>query len=381
MAFVNDLFEKTTPQTYGTQGGLASIYKPIGGSKYIDVVKDYPWTLSENVKTTAPTVILKEYQLNETSIRRQFLFYSTALGNFNSSLGNTPPLPSESTSTILQPYEELYPKNDTTTTGFVYYLPYFSDINFEVKSPEWATLDGLEQAQKAAVGTAGFAAGQKFAGVVEQLANLASGAVMAGASLLYPKVGIMDRPRIWQSHEFRTIDIKFPLFNTLAPDDWKKNRLLCELLVNQNLYNKRDFITSIPPVFYEVLVLGQHYSYAACVTNITIYNRGNMRQINEAIPSTDLNNTRGELINTFNIPDVYEINITLTDMVMPSKNQFQSIQNPKVLASISTSQFSNTPTDTGFTQNTQDVIATGITTPIEAAQTASNIFNNINNTF
>lgn len=336
---MNDLFTTAEPQSPGGRGGLANIYKPLGTYKYVNVTEDYPWTLSENAKRTTPRVILKEYQLNETTIRRQYLFYTTAVGNFSSNTGNTPPLPAESAAgRFLQPYEELYPKNSTTETGFVYDMPYFSDINFEVRSPEWATLDGLEQAQKAAIGTAGFAAGAGFAGTLQKIIDTAAGAAGATLSLLYPKVGIMDRPRLWQSHEFRTIEIKFPLFNTIAPDDWKRNRLLCELLINQNLYNKRDFITSVPPVFYEVLVIGQHYSFASCATNVTVYNRGNVRVL------------RNDDDQPVNVPDVYEINLSLTDMVMPSKNQFQSINDQTVTSSIVRSNFSNEPTDTGLTQ-------------------------------
>jgi hypothetical protein len=92
------------------------------------------------------------------------------------------------------------------------------------------------------------------------------------------------------------------------------------LLVNQNLYNKRDLITSLPPVFYEVLVPGQHYSYASCVTNITIGNKGNMRKLSMKDKNI-----------TCIVPDAYDVSITLTDMVMPSKNLFQQIENPKVI--------------------------------------------------
>jgi hypothetical protein len=34
-----------------------------------------------------------------------------------------------------------------------------------------------------------------------------------------------------------------------------------------------------------------------------------------------------------NVPDAYEIEMTLTDMVMPSKNMFQSINSSKVVVS------------------------------------------------
>jgi tRNA A-37 threonylcarbamoyl transferase component Bud32 len=75
-------------------------------------------------------------------------------------------------------------------------------------------------------------------------------------------------------------------------------------------------------VFYELIILGQHYSYASCVTQLTIYNRGNMRLLAD---------TDGVPVN---VPDVYEVDMTLTDMVMPSKNLFQTIKNQNVVSEL-----------------------------------------------
>jgi hypothetical protein len=141
----------------------------------------------------------------------------------------------------------------------------------------------------------------------------------------YPITSPTDKPKMWSSHQPRTFEIKFPLFNTINPDDWLLNRDLCVLLINQNLYNKRDYVTALPPVFYEVLIPGQHYSYAACVTDITVYNRGNMRVLNTK-------GDKGKLPAT--VPDAYEISISLTDLTMPSKNLFQQINNPKVYTEV-----------------------------------------------
>lgn len=305
-----NLFDDTQrQQTVGGTGGLAAIYTPKGGTySYVNVTKNYTWTLNSNIRENAPRVLLREFQVNETTIQRQAQFYTTGAATF---LGSN---------NILQPYEELYQKN--LPTGFVYDFPYFSDINFEVNTPMWVSLDTLEQFSKAATGLAGVLGGERLAGFTEGALNAGGAAALAGLSLSYPKVGITDRPRLWDSHEPRSINIKFPLFNTVNPSDWKKNRELCELLVNQNLYNKRDFITSIPPVFYELIILGQHYSYASCVTQLTIYNRGNMRLLadNDGLP--------------VNVPDVYEIDMTLTDMVMPSKNLFQTIKNQTVVSEL-----------------------------------------------
>jgi hypothetical protein len=301
--------QDTTPSTGSGQvddtkplfGGSATyLYKARGLT--FNVVKEYPWTLSKDQEllSEVPYAILVEYAVDESTIQQQISYYGTAVADAVAS--NTD---------VLAPYRKLFPRN---TTGNVYAFPYFSDINFQVNTPEWRSLDGLEGAKKAATGLGGFLFGDTGAKVVGSI--IEGTAVTAGAALAaaYPKVGIMDRPKLWQSHNFRTIDIKFPLFNTVGPNDWLKNRALCWQLVNQNLFIKRDFITGIPPVYYEILIPGQHYSFAASVTNLTIYNRGNMRTL--------IDSSGGPTI----VPDVYEVNITLQDLVMPSQNLFQTIK-------------------------------------------------------
>jgi hypothetical protein len=288
---VNKLVEGTAGQNLTRVNGFV-----------VDVVKEYPWTLSKNQEllNEVPYAILVEFAVDESTIQQQISYYGTAVATALE--GNTNPL---------APYEKLFPRN---STGNVYSFPYFSDINFQVNTPSWQSLDTLEQAQKVAEGFGGLLFGETGANAVSRTIKAAT--VTAGAALAaaYPKVGIMDRPKLWSSHDFRTIEIKFPLFNTVGPRDWIKNRDLCWQLVNQNLFTKRDFVTGIPPVYYEILIPGQHYSYAASVTNLTIYNRGNMRTL--------LDNDGGPTI----VPDVYEVNITLQDLVMPSQNLFQSIR-------------------------------------------------------
>jgi hypothetical protein len=80
------------------------------------------------------------------------------------------------------------------------------------------------------------------------------------------------------------------------------------------LFAKINVIVGIPPVYYEIYIPGQHYSYAASMTNLTIHNRGNMRKL------TDSGGT--DCI----VPDAYDVNLTFTDMVMPSKNLFQQMK-------------------------------------------------------
>lgn len=292
------------PENNGNWDNKQSLGKKYGD---INVVNDFPWTLSRNYnKEEVPFIDLKEYEIDESTIIAQIEFYSKAVKNAFTGKG------------LMAPYEELFPRKET---GNSYKFPYFSETNFEVNTPVWASLDTLEQGAKAAESLAGVLGGRGFAEFVGGAIQTTAAGTGAALAFSYPKVGIMDRPRLWQSHDFRSINIKFPLFNIVDADDWQKNRGLCWTLINSNLFYKRDFITGIPPVYYEVSIPGQHYSYASCVTNLTINNRGNMRRLKT--------NKGTDAI----VPDAYEINMTLTDMVMPSRNLFMQVLNPPVKVS------------------------------------------------
>lgn len=324
---------KTQNTNYGQgQSSLASMFEPAEGGGFVDVVNKYQWTQSpEAIKSTAPYVILKEFEINESKILSASLYYGRqAIGGAASTLGGlVGGLFGAGQFDSLEAYKWLFPKDKPT--NFVYQLPYFSDINFNVRTAPWR--DGLtpeDIGHGAAAGAGKVAGWAGVKGAQEWLENAGENVktygkiamdIIGGQSNTSPT----DKPKMWQSHNERTVEIKFPLFNTLGPEDWKANRDLCMLLVNQNLYNKRDYITSLPPVFYEVLIPGQHYSYASCVTDITIYNRGNMR-----IMKTP--GTNGEM--TAVVPDAYEVSMSLTDLVMPSKNLFQQINNSKIYTEI-----------------------------------------------
>lgn len=278
------VFKKASSEMAPIKSGAAKDLIEIR-EKSFDVVKDYPWTLSKK-KDEVPEVKLVEFEVDESTIVNQISYYLSGIKGQASSEDDKDPL---------SPYKNLFSRKPTENN---FRFPYFSDVNFEVSTPVWQTLDAVEQGANA------IGLGDVFKGI--------EGVYKTGLAAVYPRVGIMDRPRVWQNHEFRTINIKFPLFNTLNPDDWEKNRELCWVLVNNNLFSKRDFITSNPPVYYEVTIPGQHYSFASCVTNLTINNRGNMRALKD----------RNGTVST--VPDAYEVNMTLTDMVMPSRNLFQN---------------------------------------------------------
>lgn len=339
-----------------TQAGNFDL-KKTGGSRVIDVVREWPWTLTETKNrgklNDVPEIILIEHRNTESAIKRNLLFHGKGVGgevlsgikNIAGSvmngvgwlaskipgvseaatlskwaLGMKEPSAAEKAAAakLLEVYQDIFPDNPT---GNKYYFPYFSKTFLELDSPNWEQLDDLDSAMKnmtgglASAGKAAEGMGMSSGGTVAKYANnvqsVVSGLGSLGATYLktqYPVVGIFDRPRIFSSHNERSITIEFPLYNTFNPDDWKQNRDLIYLMMTQFLYLKNSYITGFPPVFYRVLIPGEYFSFASCVTNFKVANLGNIRKLYG-----------------FNVPDAYQISLTLREMCMPSLNQFQAM--------------------------------------------------------
>ena len=304
----------------------------------VDVVRTYPWTPSKKLnRNDIPEIILHEHRNNQSAIMRNIQFYANGL---NGLLGTSNPFnltgifkgmlsvaageagtSPGAASNLLDVYKEIFPDNPT---GNTYYLPYFTKNYMELNSPPWEQLDdistSIDQLAKSA-GEAADMAGKFFKSetlnkVQEGIdtARAIGGFVKeAGMTMLrwaYPVVGVYDRPRIFSSHDERSVTVSFPLYNTLDADDWKKNRDLIYKFMAQSLYFKSSFITGYPPVFYRVLVPGQYFSFASCVTNFSVENLGNIRKMYG-----------------YNVPDAFQVNLTLREMCMPSANQFRAIIN------------------------------------------------------
>lgn len=295
------------------EGSLAKQLKPLNASAagwktgQINVVKDYDWTLSNiKNKNDIPYIRLLEFYNTETAIKKQLDFYTKGVGldtlsNAFRGTGGAVNAP------VLDPYKEIFSKDKPT--DFAYWLPYFNKTAFELGTPSWQALDKIGESLKSIVTGGGALLGmEKQAQTLTKGMDFLTGASSTALAWQYAGVGTFDRPRIFAGHNERTITISFPLFNTKSADAWIQNKDFIYLLMSQNLYNKRDYVTGIPPVFYEVYVPGQYFCWAASMSNISVENLGNTRVIYDNI-----------------VPDAYQVNLTLTEMTMPSKNQFEAI--------------------------------------------------------
>lgn len=316
-----------------TTGYLADNLVPHGGAGMLNLAKDFRWTLSpSDARTEVPTVQLREYQMDLSVIARMTNFYQdlasdaaqAGVSAIAPALGLSPSRDASSGDSV-SIYEQLYPRNPT---GWIYVMPYLSNEYQQIQTSPWAEfgniMDTLNRAsglqtkseialwrERGGIGKT-MDAGTKIVRGVAQgtlvTADLAQFAYKLGSQF----VGVTDKPKIFSGHSSRSITIAFDLFNTISVDDWVKNRDFLFLFVNQNLYNKFDLASGIPPVFYEVKIPGVFYSNVCQVDNIAISNSSAGRKIEY----------QGR---TFVVPDAYQVSITLSELLMPSRALHQAV--------------------------------------------------------
>jgi hypothetical protein len=285
------------------EGSLAMEAKPTGNG-LVDIVSRFPWTISNTRRSDIPYIYLVEHKVEGGSIQKQLAFYAAGVTETAADY-----VGAGETKNILDVYKEIFVPNPT---GFKYKFPYFTKISYEINTTPWQQFDKIGGSISDIGGGLGmFGKVGAAAGLAAKTMTAVGEMAKVGLKASYPVVGVADRPRIFTSHSERSITIEFPLFNTVSENDWKRNKDFIQLFKGQNLFNKRNFITGLPPVWYKVQVPGQYYSVASCVTNFTVENLGNTRAMFVA----------GK---RFIVPDAYQVKITLQEMAMPSKNQFQA---------------------------------------------------------
>lgn len=348
---------------------LADILEPNGGYSDLNVIEKFNWTLTPMTPTVAaevPYIKLTEYYLTDSYLNQLFKAYGRSIDN-SVDIANAFLNPLTLNGSSPQLYEGLY--DHTTPTGFTYKFPYFTN-NYLNTSNSWVAKPFFKESvalQKMVVGytaaTSIVGAGSLVAGTLAASAPFLGpgGAVaFAAAATILKSLGTaakatkstterfyeiekleevlqigfnssisdmddpaIDKPFIWSTTTPRTFNITFPLYNIITQPEntnWQaniiKNWELCHLLCYQNLYNKRNLFTGLPPVFYEIDIPGIHYTKAGYVNNLQISNVGNIRKY-----TLQLEDGATEV----NVPDAYMINMTITDFFIPSKNFMSSI--------------------------------------------------------
>lgn len=314
-----------------------------------DVVLDYEWTNSPtSARKNIPYVLLKEYQVNMSSVITGLLY--TAFATYEGTKGlsssiydlfsnldeklkegvektsedlkqaydlNSEDI-SDKMSTGDQAYKGLY---SGVPTGFLYKFPYLQELNYSL-SNKWKS--GVNFKNKVV---------STISDIVENIYT----ATEIGSHLELPKS--FDA----EGSESASYKVSFPLLNTVSYDQIKSNWELCHLLVYQNLPNRRSRLLLDPPCIYEVEIPGVRYSPASFVETVTINNYGNTR----------IMNFDGE---DRVIPDIFLVEITLKDLLTPTKNLYQyARESAKKVTVISNDRETITDTTASFLRNVTDL--------------------------
>lgn len=327
----------------------------------INVVRDFPWTLTPTnglARKEAPVIRLREFLQLETVLNQSFQPYGKSF-DFQGPFSNVPVNPAGQTDTLpsdadenafLEALERIGDLTDLfagaiksdveplykglfdhlTSTDFIYELPYFTTEYFDINNT-WEgsnVLDIMVDFQTKVTGAAAdltrikLGEESKLAQFIQNLPANIKKIEMFNIKASSPAVGLMDPPHVWKGTQNRTYTFEFPLYNISSTGSTHANNLIqrnwefCFLLTYQNLVNKRNFFSGIPPVFYEVTIPGVHYCKASYISDLNITNLGNIRLMELPIN----NNPVCEVI----IPDAWSIQITLTDLLQPSKNLLQA---------------------------------------------------------
>jgi len=332
-SWVNNLFKEGDGKESNSKYRSPTL-SPAGGGGYIDVINEYKWTgvpLGPAALAEIPYIYLTEYK----SMRN-----SAALMTQAANSSDTVNMVADT-----DPYDSLFSHDNPSK--FMYRFPFYTttyyDLGNTFKSADPAAaagdvLNNIGEAGKGAsmlTGMGGFLGKLGRVGEVVNLGTkLISGgtkALEAGASTVNKLAGYaggtgkLDVPQIWDTTSPRTVTFSFYLFNTYTVEDIAKNWQLVYLLRYQNTINKFSLITCMPPVFYEVMIPGQHYSKGMYISNLKIDNVGTSRLFSASEIGIPGNNA--------NIPDAYNVSITLTDMLMPSQNLLNDMLNNQSVSS------------------------------------------------
>jgi len=323
----------TTSSSGADTNRLAPNLEPIG-SGMINVIDDFPWTLTPKTgwsRKETPYIHLVEYYQLDTQLNQLLKPYgfSPATAGF---LQGAAAIATTNLGVIEPNTEQLYEGmfDWLEETKFVYLFPCFSPIMFDINTM-WQGKDILDKIiqlqtlalEKTVGGAIKGSLNLNVAGLPRMLKDFEIFSIKSNN----PTVGLIDPPHIWKNSKPREYTFQFPLFNTGFTDSVEtqitKNWELCYLLTYQNLVNKRNFYTGIPPVYYSVEIPGVHFCKAAYMSNINITNIGNQRCM--ALPIRE-----GGGYCDVNVPDAYLITIQMKDFFMPSKNFLRSAVNVTV---------------------------------------------------
>ena len=285
-----------------------TVLKPINNNP-VNVYGDFDWKNRSDVDEV-PVVILREKTLAMGGLARTlaniYKFGADAAAANNE--GGLAALAAE----ISDPYANMY-ITENTTDNFIYHLPWLlnNGSNLRRISNSWKDETGKPLSSSSSGGGSNSALGD----VLGTLAGIAGGAISPGFGV--------EKIQSFDQTANMSLNITFPLYNTVSVESTFRNYCFVTLFSYQNLKNRTSLISYVPPCVYEVESYGGGgvYMPMACVENLSIENVGTvrlMKEFSEYVGDTPLL-----------IPEAYMISITLKEMIPQSANIFAATMGGK----------------------------------------------------
>ena len=138
-----------------------------------------------------------------------------------------------------------------------------------------------------------------------------------------------EQPQYYSGPTTSSFTVKFPLYNTDSVADIRRNFDFIKIFGYQNLFERRTFGTSLPPVMYECEFAPGHIGTVAAkpavyVSRFDVKNVGAIRSIDIGIGNST------KVI----IPEAYSVEIQFTELIANSRNIFSSFLTGQSLVNV-----------------------------------------------
>jgi len=308
------------PIDYVISDKSSRFMKPANGAGFIDVVKDFSWTLSPTFpRKDVPYIELIEYQQTAGKIIASILYFARVLPGLIQN-------PSQLISGPKDPADVFQLKYIAEPTGFSYRFPYF-DTKRVSRNTEFSYEDGKNP----------FSELLSFGHTVPGLSNKIGGAstftAMVGAAMqvgsgIVPGKLSLDNPRQWTGTNDSGYIITFDLFNSATVQDITQNVKLVELLTYQQSPFRRGVAIVDPTCIYSVNIPGVVNLPAAFMNSLEVTDLGNKRMMN---------------INGVNkvIPEAFRITMNIQSLFLPYRNILEKVYSGKTVQAIANIDWSN----------------------------------------
>lgn len=316
----NPFFNLIPDKITGSDKTVAKMV-PKGGSKIVDVYNNMHWRYrSSTADLEVPQLTLTEYEVTESRI----------LANWDNIISQF------KDHSITDAYKQLYVGE---RTGFVYNVPWLFGAGSSLidMNQTWDEYDSLklfptvtgssksDSKSSSKSGKLGMAL-NAYAFVKEMAAGASGGA--AGA----------DSVSWFKNTAKRSIEVSFPLFNTVSPQQTYINYCFVLLLSFQNLMTRTSFFTFRPPKIYQVSTsnYGGIYMPVAYLGNINIQSIGTTRILKEFSDVNSSIHSQGLMV-----PEAYKVSFTIKEALPLSTNIYAATFGAKQVEVIEKGVISN----------------------------------------